>query len=594
MGHKDGTQSPSNPMPKHPHILNRDGRYYYRKRIPSDLVQAGCYGKAKEIKRSLKTSDLSTAQSLAITMALQIDEEFRAKRREFVKPQKNARTCKSDKRRFSEITEIERSNFIMRYFIAMEQRQSELRRESDPDIRDDLHSDVTGDLAVYDGDLTDPRCNWIIQLRKALEADGISTEDADAVPLRDLAIKMQRATVEALARTESALSGEPFETFDPLFTGAHADSPLPQRVKVSKTVGDLCDEYLVHVENRVEKGQLAPSMISKIKMRCLIMSDFFDKSKPLASITRDDATHLVDFLSTIPVNAGKRYKGISLVKAAEREGKLDDKRLIQPKTVDDYFTGLSAMLNHAVDLGWLEANPLKSRLIRERLPKAVRRERKTLTSEEMTRVFSLPDFIKQKDGKLTARFWLPLLCLFHGTRANEVAAMRVADMGEEAGILFLNLQETDERRLKTESSARLVPLHQRVIDMGFLEFVAKRREQDPTGYLFPGLSRNDNGSMADGICKWWARLVKANLGASTSGGAIGARGIHSLRHSWATAARSAGLSDSTRKRLGGWSQSDVSEHYGSRLGELPTLKAEIDKIKFTGVKFPSARRIKRK
>jgi integrase len=74
----------------------------------------------------------------------------------------------------------------------------------------------------------------------------------------------------------------------------------------------------------------------------------------------------------------------------------------------------------------------------------------------------------------------------------------------------------------------------------------------------------------------------------------GGRGIHSLRHSWATAARSAGLSDSTRKRLGGWSQSDVSEHYGSRLGELPTLKAEIDKIKFTGVKFPSAKRIKRK
>ncbi len=30
MGHNDGTQSPSNPMPKHPHILKRDGNYYYR------------------------------------------------------------------------------------------------------------------------------------------------------------------------------------------------------------------------------------------------------------------------------------------------------------------------------------------------------------------------------------------------------------------------------------------------------------------------------------------------------------------------------------------------------------------------------------
>ena len=594
MGHKDGTQPPSNPMPKHPHILNRDGRYYYRKRIPLDLVRTGCYGKKKEIKRTLKTSDLSTANSRAITMALQIDEEFRAKRHEFIKPRKNARPCKSEKRRFSEIPEIERSNFIMRYFIAMELRASELRLESDPDIRDELLYTVKQDLAVYDGDLTDPQCNWIIQLRKALEADGISTEDADAVPLSDLARKMQRATVEATARTEHALRGEPFETFDPLFAGVHADSPLPSRAKVSKTVGDLCGEYLVHVENRVEKGQLAPSMISKIKMRCLIMADFFDKSKPLASITRDDAARLVDFLPTIPVNAAKRYKGISLVKAAEREGRLDAKRLIHPKTVDDYFTGLSAMLSHAVDLGWLEANPLKGRLIRERLPKVVRRERKTLTPEEMTRVFSLPDFLKQKDGKRPARFWVPLLCVFHGTRANEVAAMRVVDVKEEAKISFLNLRETDGHRLKTASSTRLVPLHQRVIDMGFLEFVAKRREEDPEGYLFPGLSRNDNGSMADGVCKWWARLVKATLGVSTSGGASGARGMHSLRHSWTTAARSAGLSKSTYKRLGGWSQPDASEHYGSRLDELPMLKAEIDKIKFPGVKFPGARRIKRK
>ena len=482
----------------------------------------------------------------------------------------------------------------MRHFITQERNATESRRETDPDIRDELLYTLKQDLAVYDGDLTDPQCNWIIQLRKALEADGISTEDADAVPLRDLAIKMQRATVEATARTESSLRGESHETFDPLFAGVHADSPLPSRAKVSKTVGDLCDEHLVHGENRIEKGQLAPSMIAKIKMRCRTMTDFFDKGKPLASITRDDATRLVDFLPTIPVNAAKRYKGISLVKAAEREGRLDEKRLIHPKTVDDYFTGLSAMLRHAVELGWLHANPLKGRLIRERLPKVVRRERETLTPEEMTRVFSLPDFLKQKNGKLPARFWLPLLCVFHGMRANEVAGMRVADVEEEAKISFLNLRETDERRLKTESSARLVPLHQRVIDMGFLEFVAKRREEDPKGYLFPGLSRNDNGSMADGVCKWWGRLVKATLGVSTSGGASGARGIHSLRHSWATAARSAGLSDSTRKRLGGWSQPDASEHYGSRLDELPTLKAEIDKIKFPGVKFPSVRRIKRK
>jgi len=78
MGHNDGTQSPSHPMPKHPHILKREGQYYHRKRIPADPVRAGCYGKAKEIKPSLKTGDLATANRLARTVALQVDADFEA------------------------------------------------------------------------------------------------------------------------------------------------------------------------------------------------------------------------------------------------------------------------------------------------------------------------------------------------------------------------------------------------------------------------------------------------------------------------------------------------------------------------------------
>jgi integrase len=581
-------------MPKHPNVQRRDGRYYYRRRIPSDLVQAGCYGKAKDIKRALKTSDIATANRLAITVALQIDEDFQNKRRELGKPRKFARTCKPDeKRRFSEISEIERTDFVMRFFISKERAAAEMRQESDPDIRKELLSNVRDDLAGIDGELTNPSCNWLVEIRKALEADGISTEDADNASLRDLAVKMQRAAVEAAARTESVLSGKPFESFDPLFKNFHADSPMPSRALATKTVADLCRKYLAYNEDRVKSGRIARSTIPKIEMRCRIMADFFGNGKSLAAINREDAARLVDFLQTIPSNAAKRYKSLSLVEAAKREAKLPKKRLLHPETADDYLSGLSAMLNYAIEVGWLQENPLKGRTIRERLPKLVKRNRQTLTPDEMTRVFSSPDFLKQKRGKLAARFWIPLLCLFHGTRANEVAGMHGADVREHAGISFLNLKDTKERRLKTESSARLVPVHQKLIDMGFLEYVAKRREEDPSGFLFAGLSRNSNGSMADGIGKWWQRLVISTLGPPPSDGATGARGIHSLRHSWATAAHAAGLNDSTRKRLGGWSQSEASENYGRGLGELPMLKTAIDRIEFPGVKFPAFRRIKR-
>jgi integrase len=593
MGHNDGTQSPLDPMPKHPHVLKRDGRYYYRKRIPADLVQAACYGKAKDIKRALGTSDLATANRLAITEALKVDEEFRTKRRELGQPRKNARTCKSEgKRKFSEISEMERSDFLIRYFITKERNAADIRGETDPEIRTQLLWNVRDDLAGIDADLTDPQSNWLLALSKALEADGITTEGADNASLRELAVKMKRAALEAAARTESALRGHPFKTFDHLFKDLHAESPLPSHAVDSKTIGDLCHDYMAYNETRAERGKLARSTIPKIEMRCRIMADFFGNGNALAAISREDATRLADFLQTIPSNASKRYKGLSLVTAAESEARLQDKRLIHAETADDYLSGLTAMLNYAVELGWIKNNPLKGRLIRERLPKLVRRDRQTLTPDEMTLVFSSPDFLKQKSGELAARFWVPLLCLFHGTRANEVAGIHVTDVREDAEIFFLNLQETEERRLKNETSVRLVPLHQELIDMGFLKFVAKRREEDSTGYLFPGLSRNSNGSMADGIGKWWQRLVKSTLGPPPVNGPTGARGIHSLRHSWVNAARSSGMDDSTRKRLGGWSNADASDGYGWS-GALPMLKAAIDKIVFPDVEFPSIRRVKR-
>lgn len=128
MGHNDGIQSPSNPMPKHPHILKRDGRYYYQKRIPADLVRAGCYGKAAIIKQSLKTGDLTTASRLAMSVALEVDSDFDAKRREIGLASRFAKSAKSGEspamRRLADISDIERRDFVIRQFIASEKLET--------------------------------------------------------------------------------------------------------------------------------------------------------------------------------------------------------------------------------------------------------------------------------------------------------------------------------------------------------------------------------------------------------------------------------------------------------------------------------------
>jgi integrase len=593
MGHNDGTHSPSNPMPKHPHILKRDGRYYYRRRIPSDLVEAKCYGKAKDIKKSLKTGDLATANRLAITVALEVNLDFEAKRREVAGFAKSAKPGEAPaKRRLADFSDIERRDFVIRQFIANEKLESAVRSfESDPDTRELKLEVAREDLGAIEGSNHYAGTDWLSVARKALEADGISIDATrDAATLRSIADMLRRAAMESAWRTERAISGSPFDARDAYFDAFHQDSPLPQAAKASKTVGDLRREFMADARERAKAGNLAPSTVKWMEQSSKVMAEFFGEETALPSITKNDAARLVAFLPTIPKNAAKRHRGVSVVTAAEREGKLDAKQLIQPKTVGYYFEGISSIFKFAVEWNWLSENPLVGRSIRERIPKVLRRHRQTMTPDEMAKVFS-PDFIAQRSGKpgtLAARYWLPLLCLFHGTRANEVAGMRVADVMEADGIPFLNLCEREEHRLKNSNSERRVPLHRAIVELGFLEYAARRREQEPDGYLFPGLTRNKNGSMADAVCKWWCNHVRSIFGAAPADGPTGARGIHSLRHSWVAAARVANVAESTWKRLGGWSLPDASDNYGGH-DALPYHKAAIDKIEFPKVDLAALR-----
>ncbi|MEM5428242.1 site-specific integrase [Cupriavidus oxalaticus] len=59
------------------HITRRNGVYYFRKKIPADLV--ALYGK-REIIFSLRTKERATASRLALRAAVQLDDEFSLKR----------------------------------------------------------------------------------------------------------------------------------------------------------------------------------------------------------------------------------------------------------------------------------------------------------------------------------------------------------------------------------------------------------------------------------------------------------------------------------------------------------------------------------
>ena len=83
-------------------------------------------------------------------------------------------------------------------------------------------------------------------------------------------------------------------------------------------------------------------------------------------------------------------------------------------------------------------------------------------------------------------YWLPLLSLYSGARIEELASLDCSQIINEDDIYYIDIE-----RAKTTSSIRKVPIHSKLIDLGFIEFLEEVKKKNTK--LFPHLKLGKNG-----------------------------------------------------------------------------------------------------
>jgi integrase len=165
-----------------------------------------------------------------------------------------------------------------------------------------------------------------------------------------------------------------------------------------------------------------------------------------------------------------------------------------------------------------------------------------------------------------AAYWLPLLAVFMGARREELGQLRVQDVREEQYFdtdsiphKVWCLDITDEgdtgNRLKNAYSRRLVPIHPKLIELGFVEYVTKLPNQE--GQVFPLLKRvGIKQRLTD---KWgqWFTAYRRELGISDK------QVFHGLRHTWKTHAVNVGMAERVARQFQGHAGKDIADKYGS-------------------------------
>ena len=143
------------------------------------------------------------------------------------------------------------------------------------------------------------------------------------------------------------------------------------------------------------------------------------------------------------------------------------------------------------------------------------------TEPELKKIFERKNY--PTDGFM---YWTPLIALYTGGRCNEVAQLQVTDVFKTPdGIDVISIMDDpytdvddDEplgkslgvniKSVKTASSRRWVPVHDKLKEAGFLDFVEHMRSQGEVR-LFPNLPYNEKGGYGRTPSRKFAEVTKA-------------------------------------------------------------------------------------
>ncbi len=153
-------------------------------------------------------------------------------------------------------------------------------------------------------------------------------------------------------------------------------------------------------------------------------------------------------------------------------------KTVAPRTADGRIQFIQSLLKYCQKNLYIheDANlPTKGKfnLTRKQIKKTTKGA-ELFSIEQLNLIFNPETYLPWCKHK-PSRYWMPLIALFTGMRKEEVAQLRHYDILEENGIAYFDVSDSEGRSLKTDNAKRKIPIHSRLLDLGFMDYVRSRR-----------------------------------------------------------------------------------------------------------------------
>jgi integrase len=443
-------------------------------------------------------------------------------------------------------------------------------------------------------------------LRRLMSERGVLVPE-DAHPATQAALTLLHGTVATLANEQRDLLEGAWSLPTGVAVSAPATGTLVSRGEAAVsppsaggTPGSDAVTVKQMLERHLARTQASRSTAYEMKLAVRRLLAFFEADDiELKRITFTSAEGFLDALRRLPKSMTKRdwERGFPTLIEDYEAGRDQRPRLSRP-TIAKIVNLLHAMLNSAVKRGLAERQVFGG-LVSKGDTKPVT-PRRPFTPSQIETIFTAPLFTGCASSADWAthgnhvvddeRRWLPLLGITTGIRLEEAGQLLMADIKEQSGITYLDITETlddDEvgagnnshaKSIKTAPSRRRVPIHPMLIEVGFLDYVARRRAARDVR-LFPNLKINSKGKWTSKFSEWFNRDFLRSIGLTDR-----SRRFHSFRHNFVDNAREVdAVKDDVRKALLGHSGNSAHSNYGHGFS-IKVLHRAMSQIEVPG--FP--------
>ena len=580
-------------------VPNSGNAYYFRRKIPTDLIEH--FGGLKEFRISLKCAIKSRSIRTTKILNQKVSGIF------------------EDIRQGMKSLEIEDIKEILRVEIRKQilhahhvdlgtnkwsdsgvEKSLDTTEKKDLNLRETLRNDLKSYLKQVDSkmegilesmnikiekesvgykrlrehfiDLYLMRYEWIKELvLKTGKSDDDFRKDFDSKFRLDLFPELSNS----VGLTESLMKDEP-----------NNNSTTSDELPYLPIAGGLLSS---NIKTFIDRKKVEGKSIKEIGSDNKILEEFveivgdFDFSR----VTKKEVSYYIDVQTKLPPNRKKSQKYRDLTIKQVMELNLSQKETQTPQNINKRLSKLSVFGNWGVRQGLLLTNPFSGMKF---LVKKQPNRRQPFTTDDLKKIlkpetylnwtinFEHPYKIHKVNNKLPY-YWVFLLGIFSGMRTNEMCQLRLSDLKKADKIWFMFVEDSENTKVKTESSIRKIPLHPQLIELGFIDYVGNLRKKKKTRVFWE--LREDRDGFASKVSRHYNEKFLPAIGVWEKHKKV----LYCTRHTFINKLYSEKVDENVIKTLVGHEKEFTMKHYGGDPFTPEVLLEEISKVNYSKINW---------